>query len=147
VAHSLGVWLHTFDSSAPLNGMMTACGSLVSIHSLILDNLEEKKRVVAVRVKLCDHATKPKRESRLLANARLMWRKTLVFCGVCVCVCFMCDGWPLVLLANVVSFREVNEVDDWLCRKKQVFVQHLNLHIQKNITTSHDITRPHNITW
>ena len=29
----------TFISSAPLNGMMTACGSLASIHSLILDNL------------------------------------------------------------------------------------------------------------
>ena len=43
VAYSLGVWLHTFDSSAPLNGMMTACGSLASIHSLILDNLEEKR--------------------------------------------------------------------------------------------------------
>ena len=71
VAYSLGVWLHTFDSSAPLNGMMTACGSLASIHSLILDNLEEKreeKRLVVERVKLCDHATKSKRESRLLAN-------------------------------------------------------------------------------
>ena len=36
------MWLHTFDSSAPLNGTITACGSLASIHSLILDNLKEK---------------------------------------------------------------------------------------------------------
>lgn len=35
--------VRTFNSSAPLNGMMTACGSLASIHSLILDNLEGKE--------------------------------------------------------------------------------------------------------
>ena len=80
VAYSLGVWLHTFDSSAPLNGMMTACGSLASIHSLILDNLEEQReekreeereeereeKRKEERIKLCDHATKSKHESRLL---------------------------------------------------------------------------------
>ena len=52
MAYSLrGVWLHTFNSSAPLNGMIIACGSLASIHSLILDNLKDKgeERMVVER--------------------------------------------------------------------------------------------------
>ena len=81
VAYSLGgAWLHTFNSSAPLNGMIIACGSLASIHSLILDNLKDKgeERMVV------------EREGGVKKIRTIMWpRNKVKATDYCKCACVL----------------------------------------------------------